>query len=132
MAVLVAGAVDAGACERCGPDCVVRCEVCDCDCCPCQLTPRTIMIPMCVTETRMKVEIVKTTKEREETYTVFQCVPKKRTYSKECCYLEDEVKSKEITIEQCRRVELPVTLEDKVKIPIPEIHQGLFRNIQDG
>lgn len=85
------------------------------------------MVPTCVTETRMKVNIVETMKEREETYTVFQCVPKKRTYSKECCYLEDEVKSKEITVKQCRRVELPLTLEDKVKIPVPEIHQGVRR-----
>jgi hypothetical protein len=91
------------------------------------IAEHTIMVPMCVTETHMEVKIVETMKEREETYTVFQQKPKKRTYSTECCYLETEVKSKEITVEKCRRVENPVTLEDTVKIPITEIQEGVCR-----
>jgi len=125
--LLVTSANPSTACDRCGRDggCAFHCECCDCECCPCQLTERTIMVPMCVTETHMKVQIVETMKEREETYTVFQSVPKKRTYSKECCYLETEVKSKDITVEQCRRVQNPVTLEDTVKIPITEFHESV-------
>jgi hypothetical protein len=82
---------------------------------------------MCVTETHMKVKIVKTTKEREETYTVFQRVPKTRKYTKECCYLETEVKSKEITVESCRRVQNPLTLVDTIKIPHTEVQEGVRR-----
>jgi hypothetical protein len=85
------------------------------------------MVPMCVTERRMKVRIVETMKEREETYTEFKRVPKKRTYSKECCYLEQEVKSKEIICESCRRVQNPLTLADTVKTPVPEMHEGVRR-----
>jgi hypothetical protein len=119
----------ASACDRCGRHGAgaLCCQVCECECCPCQIAQRTIMVPMCVTETHMKVKIVKTMKEREETYTVFQSVPKKRTYSRECCYLEQEVKSKEITCINCRRVQNPVTLVDTVKIPVTEIQEGVRR-----
>lgn len=115
------------ACQHCDASPAVRCQICECECCPCQLVQKTIMEPMCVTETRMKVQIVKTAKEREETYTVFKKVPEKRTYSKECCYLETEVKSKEITKEQCRRVQNPVIFEDMVKVPVTEIREGVRR-----
>jgi hypothetical protein len=116
----------AAACDRCGRDnATLCCEVCGCECCPCRIAEHTIMAPCCVTETHMRVKIVEAMKEREETYTVFKRVPKKRTYTKECCYLEKEVKSKEITITNCRRVDNPVTLVDTVAVPFTEVHEGV-------
>lgn len=113
------------ACDRCGQG-GVCCEACQLECCPCEMVQKTIMVPCTITETRMKVQIVKTTKDREETYTVFQCVPKKQTFTKECCYMETEVKSKEITCEQCRRVQQHVVFEDKVTVPgATEYHQEM-------
>jgi hypothetical protein len=121
LAVLL-GADSSPACDQCGNKAAaVRCELCGYKCCPCELCPRSVLVPCRVTETRMKVKIVETMKEREETYTVFECVPKKRTYSKECCYLETEVKSKDVVNETCRRVNLDVTLEDQIKIPVTEL-----------
>jgi hypothetical protein len=76
---------------------------------------------------RKRIKIVETLKEREETYTVFEKKPVSRKYSKECCYLEKEVKSKLITIESCRRVELPVTLVDSVNVCVPEMQEGVRR-----
>jgi hypothetical protein len=91
------------------------------------LAEHTIMVPCRVVETHMKVQIVESLKEREETYTVFERKPVKRKYSKECCYLEKEVKSKPITIESCRRVDNPMTLVDTVKVPVTELHEGVER-----
>lgn len=122
-ALLMLQASVATACDRCrAGGHAMRCEVCGGECCPCEIEQHTIMVPMCLTETRMKVRIVKTTKEREETYTVFTSVPQKRTFTKECCYLEPEVKSKEITKTECHRVRNPVTLEDTVLVPVTEMH----------
>ena len=105
----------------------IRCQSCGCECCPCEIRQHTVLVPMCVTETRMKVKIVKEMKEREKTYTVFKRVPEKQTYSKDCCYLETEVKTKEITKEKCRRVKNDATLEDTVRIPVIELHPGVRR-----
>ncbi len=106
----------------------MHCEICGRNCCPCEGRWRTVMVPMCVTETRMKVKIVKEMKEREKTYTVFNRVPETRTYSKECCYLETEVKSKEITKEKCRRVKNDAILEDTIRTPVVELHPGVRRH----
>lgn len=120
----VAAGVAFGGCDTCEKG--LRCQFCDCDCCcPCEVRRRTVMVPMCVTETRMKVKIVKEMKERQETYTVFERVPEKRTYSKECCYIEAEVITKEITKECCRRVKNDVTLEDTYRTPVIEFHKGV-------
>ncbi len=119
-----------GGCDTCKQKCHkqnAQCQVCGCDCCPCEVRPHTIMVPMCVTETRMKVKIIKEMKEREKTYTVFKRVPEKRTYSKECCYLETEVISKEITKEKCRRVKNDVILEDTIRRPVIELHASVRR-----
>lgn len=127
-AVLLTSAGQAVACDHCGRSgATLCCQVCECECCPCQLHPHTIMVPCRVTETRLKVKIVETMKEREETYTVFEKKEVKRKYTKECCYLEQEVKSKDITVESCRRVELPLTLVDSVAICVPEMHEGVRR-----
>ncbi len=86
LLAISAFAVDqAAACDQCGHGVAVRCDICGCECCPCEMTQQTVMESMCVTETRMKVQIVKTMKEREESYTVFKCVPEKRTFTKESC-----------------------------------------------
>jgi hypothetical protein len=128
-AVLVlALAGQSAACDHCGRNnSALCCQVCEVDCCPCQLHEHTIMVPCRITETHMKVKIIEVTKEREETYTVFEKKPVKRKYTKECCYLEQEVKSKPITIESCRRVQLPLTLVDSVAIAVPELHEGVER-----
>jgi hypothetical protein len=78
----------------------------------------TVMVPMEVVETRMKTCIVKSQEEREETYTVFRCVPVKRTYYRKSCYLADDIKTKEIKEEKCRLVDNHV--ERKYKVQIPE------------
>lgn len=128
--LLLAAAVlaPASACDHCGRDCgSFACGACGCECCPCELEEHTVMVPMCVTETHTQVKIVKTMKEREETYTVFERKPVKRKYTKECCYLETEVKSKLISVESCRRVRNPVTLVDTIKVPITTMEEGVRR-----
>jgi hypothetical protein len=123
--VVTASFVQASAaCDRCGRhNACLCCEVCELECCPCQLAEHTIMVPMKILETQMKVEIVETMKEREESYTVFQPTTKKRKFTKECCYLEKEVKTQPITKTSCRVVDSPTTLVDSVAIPVPEIHE---------
>ncbi len=76
----------------------------------------------------MKSCVVKTMKEREETYTEFKRVPVKKTYNKVTCYLDDEVKTKEITEKKCKRVTVPVEVEYSVNIPIKESRAGVRRN----
>ena len=63
----------------------------------------------------MKTCVVKKQVEREETYTVFKVVPVKRTYTKEKCYLKDEVRTKTITQEKCHRVSNVVVSEYPVE-----------------
>jgi hypothetical protein len=124
----MAAANPAGACDRCGrSNATLCCEVCQIECCPCQLCEHTIMVPCRVTETHLQVKIVETMKEREETYTVFEKKEVKRKYSRECCYLEQEVKSKPITCETCRRIQKPVTLVDSVAVPVCELREGVVR-----
>lgn len=125
--VLLSVNVVCEACDRCNnprsESC--RCEVCGCQCCPCQMVNKTILVPMCITETRMKACIVKTEKERTETYTVFKRVPVKREYTTECCYMDTEIKSKEITKSKCRRVKNDTIFEDTIKVPTnTEIRHG--------
>jgi len=119
------GGCDSDSCGRGKAN--ICCQACGCDCCPCEIRQHTVMVPMCVTETRMKVKIVREMKERKKTYTVFKRVPVKRTYSKECCYLEKEVVTKEITKIKCRRVKNDLILEDTVGTPVIELHPGVRR-----
>jgi hypothetical protein len=86
-----------------------------------KLVERTIMVPTEITETRMKTCVIKRTDVREETYTVFKRVPETRTFTKETCYLEDEVKTKEITKKECHRVTNPVIETCAVKVPHTEM-----------
>lgn len=105
------GVVSAGNC---------RCHHCGTHCQPGRLVKKTITVPTVVTETRLKTCIVKTMQEREETYTVFKRVPVKKTYNKETCYLDDEVRTKTITKKNCKRVKLPVTTDYAVNVPVEE------------
>ncbi len=105
-----------GSCENCG----IACSSCD-------LCKHIVMVPMMVTETRMKTCVVKKQVEREETYTVFQRVPVKRTYTKEKCYLKDEVRTKTITQEKCHRVSNDIVSEFPVQVPVTEFHQQMVQ-----
>lgn len=95
-----------------------HCGKCGTACHPGHLVACTVWVPMQVTETRSKSCVVMEPQEREETYTVFRRVPEKRTFYREECYLEDEVKTITVTEKQCHLVMNPV--ERKVKVPVPE------------
>ncbi len=94
------------------------CSHCGADGCP--MVECTVMVPMTVTETRVKNCIVKKHVDREETYTVFRRVPEKREFKKELCYLDDEVKSQEIEKKTCHIVMNPVIQTYRVKVPVCE------------
>lgn len=101
------------------------CENCGIACSSCDLCEHTVMVPMMVTETRMKPCVVKKQVEREETYTVFQREPVKRTYAKEKCYLKDEVRTKTITQEKCHRVSNVIVSEFPVQVPTTETRSSV-------
>ncbi len=105
------------------------CQMCGHECGHQHLVQKTIMVPMKVCETQLKTEIIKVTKERTQTYTVFKRVPEKRKYTRECCHLEDEIKTKTISTENCRRVQNPVIREDTVKVPVHEMFEGVKRQV---
>ncbi len=86
----------------------------------CHLVECTVMVPIMVTETQVKNCIVKKNVEREETYTVFRRVEDKREFKKKCCYLDTEIKSKEITEKKCHIVNNPVIKTYRVKVPVCE------------
>ncbi|MHB8862189.1 MAG: hypothetical protein ACYC6N_07285 [Pirellulaceae bacterium] len=104
------------------------CENCGIACSSCDLCDHTVMVPMMVTETRMKTCVVKKQVEREETYTVFKLTPVKRTYTKEKCYLKDEVRTKTVTQEKCHRVSNVIVSEFPVQVPITEVRSSVVQN----
>jgi hypothetical protein len=103
------------------------CQHCGAHCESHRLVPKTVMVPIVVTETRIKPCVVEKTEEREETYTVFKRVPVKRKYEKEVCYLEDEVKTKKITKTECHRVTNPVFRTSVVNVPQTEMQTTMVR-----
>ncbi len=103
------------------------CESCGIACSSCELSDHAIMVPMKITETRMKTCVVKKQVEREETYTVFKRVPVKRTYTKEKCYLKDEVRTKTITEEKCHRVSNVIVSEFPIQVPVTEVREQTVR-----
>ncbi len=107
---------------RAGDDCCDRCGANGC-----RMATKTVMVPMTVVETRMKTCVVKKTVEREETYTVFRRVPVHREFNKEVCYLDDEVKTKEIEETKCRVIKVPVERTIHVKVPVREIQTQMVR-----
>lgn len=110
------GCVSCQNCQNC-------CQQCGAHCDPCDLCICTVMVPAQVVETRVKVDVIKNVKEREEKYTAFKLVPKTRKFEKEKCYLKHEVKSKVITEEQCHLVKLPLERTVNVKVYHPELRE---------
>ena len=104
-----------------------NCDACGCNCQATRLVAKTVMVPTVVTERRFKSCVVKTMKEREETYTAFKRVPVTRKYTKKKCYLEDEVKTKMITETKCKHVKNPVISTVPVKVPVEEFHERLVQ-----
>jgi len=96
----------------------------------CQVVECTVMVPMTVTETRVKNCVVTKHVDRQETYTVFRRVPEKRKYTKELCYLDDEVKSKEIERKTCHIVMNPVEQTFRVKVPVCEVQTQMVESEQ--
>ena len=82
------------------------------------------MVPIVVTETRLKTCVIQNTVEREEKYTVFKQVPVKKRYEKEICYLADEIKRQTITQTECHRVSNPVSRVSSVRVPVEEVYEG--------
>jgi hypothetical protein len=103
--------VVAGGHQQCCPECGTTCG---------HLVECVVMVPMTVTETRVKNVVVKKQVEREEEYTVFRQVAETRQFTKKFCYLDDEVKSKQITCERCQIVEIPTIQTFRVKVPVCE------------
>lgn len=98
-----------------------RCEHCGKSCQAHTLVEKTVLCPVKVIETRLKPCLVQTCEEREEKYTAFKCVPETRTIKKECCYLLDEVKTKEITETDCQLVDINLTRVKNIKVPEYEL-----------
>lgn len=117
VAVILGCCCTARTARAAGPAC---CSHCGAD--GCQLVECTVMVPTSVTETRVRNCIVKKQVEREETYTVFRRVDEKREFTKELCYLDDEVKSQEIEQKTCHIVTNPVIQTYRVKVPVCEEH----------
>lgn len=118
LAVGIPGAVVAsthllGHCHRCGHACEQT-----------RLVAKTVMVPMQVVETQVKTCIVQKMEERDETFTAFKRVPVKRKFTKERCYLLDEVKTQTITEKDCQVVQNPVVSEYQVNVPETEIREG--------
>lgn len=82
-----------------------------------QLVVCTIMVPTWVSETRLESKIIKKSVEREETYTAFERVPVTHKFSKECCYLDNDVKTQPVVEKKCHIVQNPVEVTRHVKVP---------------
>lgn len=94
-----------------------RCHHCGKSCQPHTLVEKTVMCPVKVIETRVKPCVVEKCEEREEKYTAFKVVEETRTIKKDCCYLLDEVKSKEIIDKQCQLIDVNVSRTKNVLVP---------------
>jgi hypothetical protein len=106
------------------------CEECSAPCEAGTLVECTVTVPMQVTVTRAKPCVIKETKQRVETYTVFQRVHDERQITKEYCYLENQVRTKEITEEHCHLVKNPVVRTYQVEVPERQIRYKVAQ--QDG
>jgi hypothetical protein len=74
-------------------------------------------------ETRARSQVIYKTEQREETYTVFRRVPKTQKFTKERCYLDDEVRTQMITEKKCHRVMNPVIRMEHVNVLEPEVRE---------
>ncbi len=103
-------------CDRCGNACGKG-----------RLVKKTIMVPTVITETRLKSCVINKSEEREETYTVFERVPVTQRFTKETCYLDDEIKTKTIAQTHCKRVKNPVVRTFSVNVPETTCREGVVR-----
>ena len=103
------------------PDCCVRCGL---RCLPGKLVAKQVMVPITVTETRLKTCIEKVTKEFEVKCTVFRREPTTQTIKKKVCYLEDEVRTKVVDRKICARVKNPTVTTFDVDVPHQEVRFG--------
>lgn len=103
------------------PDCCVRCGL---KCVPGRLVEKTVMVPITVTETRLKTCIQKVNKEFEETYTVFKREPVTKTIKKRTCYLEDEIRTKMVECKHCARVRNPTVTSFTTEVPEQDVRIG--------
>lgn len=100
------------------------CESCGASCQSCQMVECVVMVPVQVTETRLKTCVRKTVKEFDEVYTVWKRVPEKKEYKKKVCYLEDDIVSKVIKQKCCRRVDNPAVIAWDGEFPRCEVRYG--------
>ena len=104
-----------------------NCQKCGTSCSSGELVECTVYVPMTVMEMRSQSRVEYKTEQREETYTVFQRVPKTRKYTKEKCYLDDEVRTQTITEKKCHRVMNPVVRIENVNVLEPEVREGVIQ-----
>lgn len=98
-----------------------HCEKCGNSNNACGMVEKTVLCPVKVIETRVKPRVTTECKIIEEKYTAYRVVPEKRTITKDCCYLLDEVKSKEIVEQSCALVDVNVVSEKNVQVPQYEL-----------
>lgn len=109
-------------CATCqAPDCCVRCGL---RCVPGKLVAKTVMVPITVTETRLKTCIEKVNKEFEVKCTVFKREPVTQTFKNKICYLEDEVRTQVVDVKCCARVKNPTVTTFNVEVPQEEVRFG--------
>jgi len=107
------------------------CAECGTPCAACNLVECTVMVPMQVVVTRMQPQVVRETKERQETYTVFKRVHASRQFKREYCYLEDQVKTKTITEKKCHLVRNPAVCTTKVEVPQVQVREEVVAPCAD-
>jgi hypothetical protein len=81
------------------------------------------MVKKLVVQTKMETHVTKVWEDREETYTVYTKKPVTRKYTKEFCYLENDVKTTKCVEKDCHLVRVPVERTFTVKVPHTEIRE---------
>jgi hypothetical protein len=115
----------AGHCAQNGSS--ATCAECGATCPACDVAECTVLVPMEVVELRMQTCVRYENQERQETYTVFERVPEKRSYNRDCWYLDDEVQRQTIEEKKCQVVMNPVVRTYKVQVPMTEMREGMVR-----
>lgn len=111
-------------CPSCNHSCPECCVQCGLKCVPGKLVAKTIMVPITVTETRLKTCIENVDKEFEVKCTVFKREPVTQTIKTKVCYLEDEVRNKVVETKCCARVKNPTVTTFDVEVPEVEERIG--------
>lgn len=82
-----------------------------------QMVEKVEMRPILVKEMQTRTRIVHKEVEREEEYTVFEIVPKEREITKDCWYLEPEVKQQRVEEKKCVVVAQDVVRQTNIRSP---------------